>query len=96
MRVDATPLPASASDVGVAESFESFDWERTPLGPRADWPGALAGLVALVRRLRHPAFLLWGPEQTFIYNEAYLPILGERGARRLGSPVLRGVARGGR
>jgi PAS domain S-box-containing protein len=83
MRVDAaSPIAPASAAVPPAD----FDWTATPLGPVAGWPAPLSSLAALVRAMRHPAFLLWGPERTFIHNAAYLPILGERAAGALGRP----------
>jgi PAS domain S-box-containing protein len=60
------------------------DWASTPLGERAQWPASLRTLVAFVLASRQPAFLLWGPRRTVIYNDAYAPILGDKHPAALG------------
>jgi two-component sensor histidine kinase/PAS domain-containing protein len=35
---------------------------------------------------KFPMFLAWGPELTFLYNDAYAPILGQKHPRALGLP----------
>lgn len=58
--------------------FPEIDWSRTPLGPREDWPPALAAVYRLMMHSRQPMFLAWGEELTFLYNQPYATILGPR------------------
>jgi len=57
------------------------DWAATPLGPPHEWPPSLRSMVATVLNSRHPMLLLWGPELTRIYNDAWRPSLGPPGDR---------------
>ncbi|HEX8915242.1 MAG TPA: PAS domain S-box protein, partial [Humisphaera sp.] len=61
-----------------------FDWARTPLGPRGDWPQALRVAVDICLNSRFPMFVWWGPDHVNIYNDAYVPILGKRHPAALG------------
>lgn len=54
------------------------DWSATPLGPRQDWPASLATTWRLIEHSRQPMFIVWGKPLTFLYNDAYSPILGPR------------------
>jgi PAS domain S-box-containing protein len=40
--------------------------------------------VGLIVRSGFPMFLVWGPQQTFIYNDAYAPILGDKHPQAFG------------
>jgi signal transduction histidine kinase len=53
-----------------------FDWSATPLGPLASWPQSLRTAVSLILNARHPMWIGWGPEATFLYNDAYIEVLG--------------------
>lgn len=65
-----------------------FDWSATPLGPRSDWPVALRITSDLILRSDFPKCLCWGPEMITIYNDAFVPILGQK-APCLGMPFRR-------
>jgi len=60
----------------MGERLHAFDWSRTPLGPIANWPQSLKTSVSLILSSRHPMWIGWGPEMTFLYNDAYLHVLG--------------------
>jgi signal transduction histidine kinase len=60
----------------MASLTRSFRWENTPLGPIYDWPHVLKTSVGLILGSRHPMWIGWGPEMTFLYNDAYLHVLG--------------------
>jgi PAS domain S-box-containing protein len=67
--------------------IRSFDWSKTPLGPIQNWSPALLTTVRIVLANRFPILLWWGPEYISIYNDAYIPILGEKHPWALGQPV---------
>ncbi|MGE5374754.1 MAG: PAS domain S-box protein, partial [Bacteroidota bacterium] len=67
--------------------IRSFDWSKTPLGPIPAWSPALLTTVRIVLANRFPILLWWGPQYISIYNDAYIPILGEKHPRALGQPV---------
>ncbi|MGX9962813.1 sensor histidine kinase [Roseomonas sp. F4] len=75
-----------AAPEGVAERIARKAWSDTPLGPSAAWPRALHTILGLMRYSGQPMFLAWGPELTFLYNDAYSPILGARHPHALGRP----------
>ncbi len=56
--------------------ISAFDWSRTPLGPLDQWPQSLRTAVHLVLDSRHPMWMGWGPAATFLYNDAYVQVLG--------------------
>jgi len=74
------------SDVG--QLARSHAWEDTPLGPPSGWPHALRHAVRLCFSTRFPVMLVWGPELTLIYNDAYRDMLGtDKHPSALGAPV---------
>ncbi|TDK34519.1 sensor histidine kinase [Rhizobium deserti] len=62
----------------VGKLIRSFDWTATPLGPVQGWPVALKTTVSTILASRFPAAIVWGPELTTIYNDAFKPILGKK------------------
>ncbi|NKC32911.1 PAS domain S-box protein [Falsiroseomonas selenitidurans] len=76
----------TAGKPGFATLIETTDWAATPLGPRAGWPQALRTILRLMQHSGQPMFLAWGKELSFLYNDAYVPILGARHPAALGQP----------
>jgi PAS domain S-box-containing protein len=72
----------------MGERIRAFDWDTTPLGPPEAWPQALKTLVNLMLASRQPMFLSWGPERTWLYNDAFTPILGHKHPLALGQPAM--------
>jgi PAS domain S-box-containing protein len=71
----------------MEERIHSLDWSETPLGPIENWSEALKTTVRIVLANRFPMLLWWGPEYISIYNDAYVPILGQKHPWGLGKPV---------
>ena len=67
---------------------ESFDWSTTPLGPAAAWPDSLKAVVRILLTSRFPMWMAWGPDLTFLYNDAYRrTTLGKKHPWALGKPA---------
>jgi hypothetical protein len=66
----------------------SHDWASTPLGPLEGWPASLRALVGVMLAAGQPMFMAWGPERTWLYNDAFIPILGAKHPSALGRPAL--------
>ena len=62
------------------------DWTETPLGPPATWPRSLKTAVRILLTSRQPFWLGWGPELTYLYNDAYKSIIGGKHPTALGRP----------
>ncbi|EKV28126.1 Phytochrome, two-component sensor histidine kinase [Caenispirillum salinarum AK4] len=58
--------------------IRAYDWAATQLGPPEDWPQVLQTLTALMLASSQPMFLVWGPERTTLYNDAYGEILAAK------------------
>jgi len=48
-----------------------FDWTKTPLGAIQGWPQSLRTVVRVLLTSRFAMWMSWGPELTFLYNDAY-------------------------
>ncbi|HTK67122.1 MAG TPA: SpoIIE family protein phosphatase [Pseudonocardia sp.] len=59
------------SDLDLRSCVEAFDWSRTPLGSRADWPQSLRSAVEICLSSRFSMWMAWGDELTVLYNDAY-------------------------
>jgi signal transduction histidine kinase len=74
---DGPPPPgflASAGELG--HLIHACDWSATPLGPLDAWPQSLRTAVSLILNTRHPMWIGWGKDATFLYNDAYVDVLG--------------------
>jgi signal transduction histidine kinase/ActR/RegA family two-component response regulator len=75
-----------SGDGDVRAQLRSFDWGTSPLGDPSGWPAPLATAVSMVLSSAFPMFVAWGPELSFLYNDAYAHILGDKHPRALGQP----------
>ena len=64
-----------------------LDWSATPLGDQAGWPQSLQTIVRVMLASRFAMWMGWGPELTFLYNDAYARMtLGKKHPWALGKP----------
>lgn len=68
-------------------ALEAFDWSDTPLGPRDRWPASLEAIYAMMLGTPVAMCATWGPEQTLLYNAAYVPFLAKRHPAAIGAPI---------
>jgi PAS domain S-box-containing protein len=59
----------------MGERIRTFDWLKTPLGPITAWPQSLKTSTGLMLNSQHPMWIGWGPDATFLYNDAYIQVL---------------------
>ena len=84
--------PAFLSGGGdMGARIRAFDWTASPLGEPSEWPQALKTLVALMLASQQPMFMAWGTRQTWLYNDAFVPILGAKHPSALGRHALEEV-----
>ncbi|MGW3963490.1 SpoIIE family protein phosphatase [Amycolatopsis sp. NPDC005003] len=62
----------------MAARMRDFDWASSPLGEPRTWPASLTTAVRICLTSRFPMIVWWGPELRFLYNDAYLPLLGTK------------------
>jgi PAS domain S-box-containing protein len=65
----------------------AMDWAATPLGPVEAWPQSLRTAVGMTLASAFPGIVLWGPELIQVYNDGYIPFLGEKHPWALGVPT---------
>ena len=65
-----------ASPGTLGQQIAAFDWSGTPLGSLDAWPQSLRTTVNLMLNSSHPIWIGWGPDATFLYNDAYIDVLG--------------------
>jgi PAS domain S-box-containing protein len=70
----------------VRQLIAAKDWCGVPIGAPEDWPSSLRAIVSLLLNSRFPMFVAWGPNLTFLYNDAYAVILGAKHPTALGRP----------
>jgi signal transduction histidine kinase len=72
----ADKLDLFAGGTEVRELMRTCDWKSTPLGPPDQWPSGLRAIVRAMLNSRFAMWMAWGPELTFLCNDAYLPTVG--------------------
>ena len=63
----------------------SYDWLAHPLGDPAEWSAAVRTTVATALACRFPIVLWLGDQLRLIYNDGYIPMLGDKHPAALGS-----------
>ncbi|MGZ8284807.1 MAG: PAS domain S-box protein [Allosphingosinicella sp.] len=79
---DSLSFLADGGEMG--ERIRAFDWSCSPLGPLESWPQALKTAIGIALSTKFPMFVAWGGELRFLYNDAYVEILGNKHPFALG------------
>src|SRR3981081_3567197 len=67
------------------------DWAASPLGYPATWSQSVKTAVRICLNSRFPILLWLGPELRLVYNDTYIPFLGEKKhPAALGTPGRQG------
>ena len=83
VRMNETGLfPVGGGAMGAA--IRALDWRASPLGAVSSWPATLRTAVGIMLDSAFPSFLVWGPQQILIYNDAYAEILHDKHPAALG------------
>ena len=64
---------------GMAQAIREKGWSRHALGPPEHWPSALKVTLGMALNSKFPKCLVWGPGLVTLPNDAFLPILGDKG-----------------
>jgi PAS domain S-box-containing protein len=84
--IDANSLTGGGE---LGERIRLYDWAATPLGPISSWPQSLRSAVSLCVKSLFPIIVHWGwPDLTVMYNDAFVPLIGDKHPRALGRPVF--------
>ncbi|MGH3258123.1 MAG: SpoIIE family protein phosphatase [Streptosporangiaceae bacterium] len=75
---------AAALGGEMGQRLAAFDWSGHPLGDPAGWSPAVRPLVATTLASRFPIVLWLGEELRLVYNDAYIPMLGDKHPAALG------------
>ena len=84
------PSFSGASD--YIDFLRKYNWAATPLGPIERWGFHLRTLVHMIMSNPDPRIILWGPEFTFLYNEACVPLIGQKHPAGLGGSAVQTFA----
>ncbi|MGR4065286.1 MAG: SpoIIE family protein phosphatase [Vulcanimicrobiaceae bacterium] len=68
----------------MAEMVARKNWALTPLGTPDRWPVELRTILDVALASRFPMVFWWGPSLIQFYNDAYLPIIGDKHPAALG------------
>lgn len=73
-------------DLGYLNWMRQYDWTSSPIGPIEQWPAELRQICEYVLATPDPINILWGNEYTFLYNQAFSVIGGDKHPRAMGRP----------
>jgi hypothetical protein len=65
-------------DGEMAHRMREHAWAESALGDPHGWPASLRTACRICLTSRFPMIVWWGPDLTFFYNDAYLPLLGSK------------------
>ena len=82
--MEKTSIFAGGGEMGAL--MRAHDWSTSPIGCPDTWPHALRSAVSLMLPNKQIMFVAWGPELTFLYNDAYRPVFGKKHPWALGRP----------
>ncbi|MCF6371184.1 PAS domain-containing protein [Rhizobium sp. TRM95001] len=68
--------------------LRAHDWSSLSLCLPECWPVALQTLVGVMLGSNQPMFIIWGPQRTFLYNDAYSGILADKHPAAMGGDFL--------
>ncbi|MEG4628891.1 PAS domain S-box protein [Microcoleus sp. AR_TQ3_B6] len=80
-------LFAGGGEMGAL--IRSHDWSHSALGAVEKWSESLKTAIGLVLGSPYPMFIWWGNEMINLYNDAYIPILGQRHPQALGESAFK-------
>jgi signal transduction histidine kinase/PAS domain-containing protein len=85
-RAEAPPFLTGGGEMGAL--IRAYHWADSPLGNPAEWPIELRTLVSLLLTSPQPMFIAWGEHRTWLHNDSFTPILGDKHPAALGHPAM--------
>ncbi|MBY8961653.1 response regulator [Flavobacterium sp. D11R37] len=77
-----------SSNGQLGQLIRNHDWESTSLGPIQNWSQSLKTTINLMLNSQNPIWIGWGTENLFLYNDAYIDVLGtDKHPWALGKPA---------
>ena len=96
-RLPGATLPQTFSLTGTAPNpiaaipgdalLASIDWQASPIGSPTAWPHSLRTFADIMFGMPNPAFIVWGQQDTLLYNEAFRAIVGATAAETFARPL---------
>ena len=71
----------------MGRRFAEYDWAAHPLGPLFQWPADLRATVAVALTSRFPMLCMGGEDLFYLYNDGYIPMIGDKHPAALGVPA---------
>jgi PAS domain S-box-containing protein len=65
----------------------NFDWASTSLGSVENWSQSLRTSVGILLNSHYPVIIAWGCELLQFYNDAFIPLLGDKHPHALGQKI---------
>jgi PAS domain S-box-containing protein len=59
----------------TGQRIRTVNWSDSPVGAPVTWPQSLRTAVSILLNAHVPMFLSWGPSCTFLYNNAWSPLM---------------------
>jgi signal transduction histidine kinase/CheY-like chemotaxis protein len=85
--VTGEPSPPNVSEMELR--MRRHPWETTAVGPVASWPFSLKLAVRTLLDCQLPMYLVWGDQFLEFYNDAYVPVIGDKKEARIGGDARR-------
>lgn len=76
-----------ANGGAMGSKIASIDWSHHSLGTIDGWSPALRTALSMVLSSGIPSYVIWGKEFFVFYNDAYVPILGNKATLGQGRPL---------
>jgi signal transduction histidine kinase/ActR/RegA family two-component response regulator len=74
---------------GMELQMRRHPWASTPVGPVEQWPFSLKLAVRTLLDCQLPMYLVWGDGFIEFFNDAYVPVLGDRKDKTVGGDARR-------
>ena len=68
----------------TGDLLRACDWSKSALGAPVTWPLSLRAHVRAMLNTRQPTCIFWGADYVNIYNDGFVPLLGEKHPRAMG------------
>ena len=72
------------ADGEMSDRIRDFPWQDTSLGAMSGWSETLLCAVNMILESQFPMLLLWGQEMVVLYNDACIPLEGDKHPAVLG------------
>jgi PAS domain S-box-containing protein len=89
MRQDSVQTAAELfpGDGEMLTAVRTKDWGATLLGPVSEWPPELRTAASICLYSNFQMAICWGPDLVYLYNDAMIPIFGDKHPWALGQRV---------